>query len=54
MRGVDDVSLGMGGPADTLLLSARSGDPTLLTEQSKAITELASSLQNVAQDALHG
>ena len=54
MRGVDDVSLGMSGPADTLLLSARSGDPTLLSEQGRAITELASSLGTVAQDALEG
>lgn len=54
MRGVDDVSLGMSGPADTLLLSARSGDPTLLSEQGKAITDLASSLSNIAQDALEG
>ena len=54
LRGVDDISLGMSGPADTLLLSARSGDPTLLTEQSKAITELAASLDTVAQDALEG
>jgi hypothetical protein len=54
MRGVDDVSLGMSGPADTLLLSARSGDPTLLSEQGRAITELASSLGNIAQDALEG
>ena len=54
MRGVDDVSLGMSGPADTLLLSARSGDPTLLSEQGRAITELASSLGNIARDALEG
>ena len=54
MRRVDDVSLGMSGPADTLFLSARSGDPTLLSEQGKAITELASSLSNIAQDALEG
>ena len=54
MRRVDDVSLGLSGPADTILLSARSGDPTLLTDQGKAITELATSLGNVAQDALEG
>lgn len=54
MRGVDDVSLGMSGPADTLLLSARSGDPTLLSEQGKAIIELSSSLNVIAQDALEG
>ena len=54
MRGADDVSLGMSGPADTLLLSARLGDPTLLSEQGKAIRQLASSLSNIAQDALEG
>ena len=54
LHGVDDVSLGMSGPADTLLLSARSGDPSLLSDQGKAITDLASSLSNIAQDALEG
>ena len=54
MRGVDDVSLGVSGPADTLFLSAQAGDPTLLSEQRKAIQELASSLNNIAQDALEG
>lgn len=51
---VDDVSLGVGGPADTLLIAARSGDPSLLSEQSTAMTELAASLQNIAQDAVEG
>jgi len=54
MKGVDDVTLGMGGPADTLLISAKSGDPGLLEEQSKAISDLASSLQDIAQDAVKG
>ena len=54
MRGVDDISLGVSGPADTLFLSAQAGDPALLTEQSNAIRELATSLNNIAQDALEG
>ena len=54
MRSVDNVSLGVGGPADTLLIAARSGDPGLLQEQSSALTELAASLHNIAQDAVEG
>ena len=54
MKGVDDVTLGMGGPADTLFISAKSGDPGLLAEQSKAIRSLASSLQDIAHDAVAG
>lgn len=54
MKGVDDVSLGMGGAADTLLLSAKSGDPTLLAEQTKAIQSLAESMQATAKDAIEG
>ncbi len=54
MKGVDDVSLGMGGAADTLILSAKSGDPSLLSEQSQSIQALASSLGEVAEDALEG
>ena len=54
MKGVDDVSLGMGGAADTLLLSAKSGDPTLLAEQTKAIQSLAESMEATAKDAIEG
>ena len=54
MKTVDNVSLGMGGAADTLLLSAKSGDPTLLAEQSKSIQTLADSLQEIAEDAVEG
>ena len=54
MKGVDDVTLGMGSPADTLLISAKSGDPGLLAEQSKAISYLASSMQDIVQDAVEG
>jgi len=54
MKGVDDVSLGMGGAADTLLLAAKSGDPALLEEQSESIQSLAQSLQEIANDAVEG
>ncbi len=54
MKGVDEVTLGMGGAADTLLLSARSGDPGLLKEQTKALKNLAMSLQTIARDAIEG
>ena len=52
MKRVDDVSLGMGGAADTLFISARSGDHGLLTEQTKSIQTLAESLQDIAQDSV--
>lgn len=54
MKGVDDITLGMGGAADTLFLSAKSGDVELQTEQTKAIKNFASSLQMIAKDALEG
>ena len=54
MHRVDDISLGISGPADTLLLSSRAGDPLLLSEQSKSLTELASSLHSIAEDAMEG
>ncbi len=54
MKGVDDVSLGMGGAADTLLLSARSGDLSFLSEQSENIQTLATTLGEIAEDALEG
>ena len=52
LKSVDDVSLGMGGAADTLFISARSGDKGLLTEQTKAIKTLATSLHNIAHDSV--
>ena len=52
MKSADDVSLGMGGAADTLFISARSGDEGLLTEQTKSIQTLASSLHDIAQDSV--
>ena len=52
MKSVDDVSLGMGGAADTLFISARSGDKGLLAEQSKSIQTLASSLHDIAHDSM--
>lgn len=54
MKGVDDVSLGMGGAADTLLLSARSGDPSFLSEQSESMQTLVTALGEIAEDALEG
>ena len=54
MKGVDDITLGMGGAADTLFLSAKSGDAELQAEQTKAIKSLASSLQNIAMEAMEG
>ena len=51
MKNVDDVSLGMGGAADSLFISARSGDAGLLEEQSKSIKTLAESLHDIAQDS---
>ena len=52
MKSVDDVSLGMGGAADTLFISARSGDEGLLSEQTKSIQMLASSLHDIAHDSV--
>lgn len=54
MKGVDDITLGMGGAADTLFLSAKSGDAGLRREQSKAINSLAFSLQTIAKEATEG
>lgn len=52
MKSVDDVSLGMGGSADTLFISARSGDKGLLAEQTTSIKTLAESLHDIAQDSV--
>lgn len=52
MKSVDDVSLGMGGAADSLFISARSGDQGLLAEQTKSIKTLATSLHDIAQDSV--
>ena len=54
MKDVDEITLGMCGPADSLLISANSGDPVLLDEQSQAIQSLASSLKTIAEDAVEG
>ena len=54
MKGVDDITLGMGGAADTLILAAQSGDTGLFQEQAKSIKTLASSLQTMAKDAMEG
>ena len=52
MKSVDDVSLGMGGAADSLFISVRSGDQGLLAEQTKSIKTLAASLHDIAQDSM--
>ena len=54
MKDVDEITLGMSGPADSLLIAANSGDPALLEEQARAIRSLAFSLQSVAEDAVQG
>ena len=54
MRGVDDITIGMSGPADSLLIAANSGDPTLLDQQVKSITNLSSSLMTISKDSVQG
>lgn len=54
MRGVDDVTIGMSGPADSLLISANSGDRSLLSDQVEAIGKLASSLKSITEDSVVG
>lgn len=54
MKGIDDITLGMGGAADTLLLSARSGDVDLQKEQTTALKNLVMSLKEIAKDAIEG
>ncbi len=54
LKEVDNLTLGMGGAADTLLVAARSGDSGLLAEQTQAVRSLASSLQSIAKDAVAG
>lgn len=52
LKGVDDITLGMSSAADSLLISAKSGDPGLLSEQTKSISRLASSLYTIAEEAV--
>lgn len=54
MKGVDDITLGMSGPVDSMLIAANSGDPALLEERSKAILNLVSSLETITKDAVEG
>ena len=54
MKGVDDITIGMSGPADSLLIAANSADPALLSEQCKGILVLAASLKDIALDATQG
>lgn len=52
LKGVDDITLGMSSAADSLLISAKSGDRGLLDEREKAISQLASSLYTIAEEAV--
>ena len=54
MKGVDDITIGMSGPPDSLLISANSNDPALLDEQICSITNLASSMMKISEDAVQG
>ncbi len=51
---MDSITLGMGGAADTLLITARSGDSGLLEEQVQALQSLTASLRSIAKDAVAG
>lgn len=54
MKGVDDITIGMSGPADSLLIAANSADPALLAEQCKGVLTLATSLKDIARDSVQG
>ncbi len=54
MKGVDDITIGMSGPADSLLISASSGDPALLDEQCRSVMELSKSMLKISQDSILG
>ena len=49
---MDDVTLGMSGAADTLFISAMSGDAGLLTEQTRAIKDYVSSLHSMTNEVM--
>lgn len=54
MKNVDDITFGMSGPADALLLAVKSNDAELLKEQAESIKRLADSMLTVAKDAVEG
>ena len=54
LKGVDDITLGMGVVADTLILSVQSGDDASLQSKETTIKTLASSLHSMAWDAMEG
>ena len=54
MKRVDNLSLGMSGPADALIISAASQDPALLEDHARNMKGLASTLQTVAMDSVAG
>ena len=54
MKNVDDITFGMSGPADALLIAAKSNDSELLKEQAESIKRIADSMLTVAKDAVEG
>lgn len=54
MKGVDDITIGMSGPADTLIIAANSNDAILLEQQAVSIKRIADSMLAIAQDAVQG
>ena len=52
LKGVDDITLGMSSAADSLLISAKYGDPGLFGERTRAIRQLASTLHTIAEESV--
>jgi hypothetical protein len=54
MKDVDEITIGMSGPVDSLLIAANSKDLGLLNEQAESIMGLAKSMKAVSQDSIEG
>ena len=54
MKNVDEATVGMSGPADALIIAAKSRDSELLKEQIENIKKLADSMMIISQDAIEG
>ena len=54
MKGVDDITIGMSGPPDSLLISIGSGDPALLDEQCRSLKEISLSMMKISEDSVLG
>ena len=54
MSGIDNITIGMSGPADSLLIAANSKDSTLFEDQCSSISSIAKSMMSVSQDAIQG